>query len=495
MSFRPFEKAASIQVINVAGDIFNVSAIIHQDSQFLHRNRISLIGTHNQAIEFLGFDRNGIVEWRFHTRTDWNLSDDSDYAGIQRGTGIVRSIGMTQGSMIAEDSIQPFAEIEIIESIDELHSKGIQFLNAEYWFLQRPKDDWYVHRRSWSKPQPEELTGPWEKISALSLRFRLLRITTYRDDARTNQELERIELPGIEIQPIGTMEERAFFEAADDLWFSFRVLLAFRYRQYVSTLAEFKHGNCNSKVTWHSIRLEARSRRRSDQNYDPPFSGRLEGYLAKGGARLAQMKSQRELLHAAAIGYSESHKATFMESGHTSCIEGIECLVEAFEQANDLKREHIDGKRWRTLGKKVRKLARTIDATTIERMAIERALSDVPKLHLLERIARMARTLPPKWRKVPIELMDGADAMITARNHIVHGRIISDYNKLAMEQLRAQTLFERLWLGFFGCGELQGSFWKLSVIDEHNRQQKAQAMTAIPPSTVLDPVPSSPLKH
>lgn len=495
MSFRPFEKAASIEVTNVAGDIFNVSAIIHQDSQFLHPNRISLIGTRDQEIDFLGFDRNSIVEWRFHTRTDWNLSDDSDYAWIQRGTGIVRSIGMTQGSMIAEESIQRFAEIEIVEATDEIHSKELKSLNAEYWFLQRPKENWYVHRRSWSKPQPKKLAGPWAKVSALGLRFRLLRIAIYRDDERTNQELERIELPGIEIQPIGTIEDAAFFEVADDLWFSFRVLLAFRYRQYVSTLAEFKDGNCNSKVTWHSIRLEARSRRRSDENYDPPFRGRLEGYLAKGCARLAQMKPQRELLHAAAIGYSDSHKATFMESGHTSCIEGIECLVEAFEQVNGLKREHIDGKRWRTLGKEVRKLARTIDATTIERKAIERALSDVPKLHLLDRIARMARTLPPKWGKVPIELMDGADAMITARNHIVHGRIISDYDKIAMEHLRAQTLFERLWLGFFGCGELQSSFWKLSVIDEHVRQQKAQTVIANLPSTVLDPVPNSPLKH
>lgn len=495
MSFRPFEKAASIQVTNVAGDIFNVSAIIHQDSQFLHPNRISLIGARDQEIDFLGFDRNSIVEWRFHTRTDWDRSDDSDYARIQRGIGIVRSIGMMQGSMIAEESIQPFAEIEIIESIDELYSRGIQFLNAEYWFLQRPKEDWYVHRRSWSKPQPEKLAGPWAKVSALGLRFRLLRIAIYRDDERTNQERERIDLPGVEIQPIGTREEREFFEAADDLWFSFRVLLAFRYQQYVSTLAEFKHGSGHRKETWHSIRLEARSRRRSDENYDPPFRARLEGYLAKGCARLAQMKPQRELLHAAAIGYSESHKATFMESGYTSCIEGIECLVEAFEQANDLKREHIDRKRWRTLGKEVRKLARTIDTTTIERKAIERALSDVPKLHLLERIARMARTLPPKWRKVPIELMDGADAMITARNHIVHGRIISDYNKLAMEQLRAQTLFERLWLGFFDCGELQGSLWKLSVIDEHNRQQKAKTVIANVPCPVLDRRPDSPLQN
>lgn len=467
----PFEKVASIQLTDASGKVRTASALIHQDPQYLHANRISLIGTRDHEIALLGFGKDGIVNWRLHTRPDWKLSDDPDYAHIQRGSGILRSTGMTQGVMIAEDSIQPFAEIEIIEAVDELHSKGIKGLKAEYWFLQRPREGWYVHQRSWGKPEPAKLAGPWTRIAALGLRFRLLRINSHRDDERITQECERIELPGVEIQPIGTMEGVAFFAAAERLWFSFRVLLTFRYRQFAHTLAEFKDGERKYEATWHSIRLEPRYRRRSHEAYDPPFHGRLERYLTKGATRLADMEPQRELLHAAAFGYASSYSSSVMESSHTACVEGIERLVEAFEQVNGLTRERIDKKRWRALGKAVRQQARTVDATRNEHEAIERALSDIPKLHLLERIERMAESLPAKWRKGPLELMEGAATMIAARNEIVHGRMIADYNKLQIERLRAQTLFEWLWLGFFDCGALQDSGWARFTISNHMREQ------------------------
>jgi hypothetical protein len=477
MPSRPFQEVASIQITDASGEVRSASALIHQDPQYLHANRISLIGRREHEIDLLGFGGDGIVEWRFHSRSDWKLTDDTDYASIQRGTGILRSTGMARGVMIADDSIQPYAEIEIIEAVDELHSKGIKGLEAEYWFLQRPREGWYVRRRSSDKPEPTKLTGPWTRIAELGLRFRLLRIASHRDDERITQERERIELPGVVIQPSGPMEEAAFFAAAEKLWFSFRVLLAFRYRQFVHTLAEFKAAERKHETTWHSVRLEPRYRRRSHEAYDPPFRGRLERYLAKGAAQLAEMEPQRELLHAAAFGYASSYTASDMESGHTDCVEGIERLVEAFEQVNGMTRERIDKKRWRTLGKAVRQKARAIDATPSEHKAIERALSEVPKLHLLERIERMAKNLPPKWRKGPLELMEGAAAMITARNDIVHGRMISEYNKLQIERLRAQTLFEWLWLSFVGCGDLQDSGWARFAIRNHMREQSAPART------------------
>ena len=79
----------------------------------------------------------------------------------------------------------------------------------------------------------------------------------------------------------------------------------------------------------------------------------------------------------------------------------------------------------------------------------------------------MVKSLPLKWRKDSLELLDGAAAMITARNDIVHGRMIKNYNNLQIERLRAQTLFERLWLGFFGCGDLQHSHWAQFAIRSH----------------------------
>jgi len=470
-----FEKVASIKLTDVTGEVREASALFHQDPQYLHANRISLIGNRQHDLEMLGFGDDGLTEWQCHIRTDWKLSDDPNYAHVQRGKGILRSTGMTHGVMIADDSIQPFAEIEVIEAIDELHAEGISGLEIEYWFLQRPKEDWYIQRRNWSKPEPIKLTGSWNKISSLGLKFRLLRIAYHRDDERITQERERIELPGVEIQPISTMEKAQFFAAAEELWFSFRILMAFRYRQFVHTLAEFKRSERLRENTWHSIRLEPRYRRRSYESHDPPFWGRIEGYLAKGAARLAQMTPQRELLHAAAFGYASSYTAAVLESGHTACVEGIERLVETFEQVNGLTRERIDRKRWRTLGKAVRHQARTVDATPKEHDAIQRALSDVPKLHLLERIERMVKSLPIKSRHGPVKLLDGAGAMITARNEIVHGRMIKDYGDLQIERLRAQTLFEGLWLGFLGCGHLHQSGNAYFTISNHARQKLDQA--------------------
>jgi hypothetical protein len=47
-----------------------------------------------------------------------------------------------------------------MEVIDEVHAKGFKGLEAEYWFLQRPKEEWYVHRRTWGKPEPIKLADP-----------------------------------------------------------------------------------------------------------------------------------------------------------------------------------------------------------------------------------------------------------------------------------------------------------------------------------------------
>lgn len=466
MRLRPFDQVASIQLTDGLGKVHTASALIHQDPQYLHANRISLIGSRSKELELLSFGQDGIIEWQFHTRPDWTLSDDPDYAYIQRGSGILRPTGVTQGVMIADDSIQPYAEIEIIEAIDELRSEGIEGLQAEYWFLQRPQEDWYVHQplRLLGKPEPTKVAGPWIKITALGLRFRLLHIATYRDDERITHEQEKIKLPGIEIQPVASMEDAAFFSAAKRLWFAFRVLLAFRYRQYVHTLTEFNVSERMHKTTWHNIQLEPRIRRRTHQAYHSPFEGGLERYLAKGAAKLAKMESQCELLHAAAFGYASSYKTFSPESGLTACIEGIERLVEAFEQANGLTRELISKKRWRTLGKAAREQARTVQATTEELTAIERALSEVPKLQLFDRIERMVRSLLPKWRKGPLELLEGAAEMIKLRNDIVHGRMVTDYNKLWIERLRAQTLFESLWLGFVDCGDLSISDWPFFTI-------------------------------
>lgn len=471
MHSRHFDKLASIQLTNQKGNTRDASAIFHQDPQFLATNRISLLGTYDQSIGMMGFGASGVVEWQLHDRSDWKLSEDPNYKHIERGKGIIRSTGMTKGKAIADDSIQPFAEVEIIETSDELHAHWLEDQSAEFWFLQRPKDHWYVHQRALRKTEQHKLAAPWKKVPDQALRFRLLRIANLRDDERINQERERIDLPGVEIEPIEQMDDATFNLASNRLWFSIRVLLMFRYRQPIYTLYETRGGNQRRESTWHTIRLEPRYRLSPYEANDPPFRAMVEPYLAKGTARIEAMQQQRELLHAAVFAYANSYSAPAMEGRLTACIEGIERLVEAFEQVSGLTREKVDRKRWRTLGKAVRKQARTIDASNVEHQAIERMLTDVPKFHLLERIERLANSLPPQARKGPLELLENAPRMIKARNDIVHGRMVFDYNNLLIEQFRAQTLFEWLWLGFLGCGQLQTSNWALNAIKMHESDQ------------------------
>lgn len=466
-----FDKVASISLQNEAGQTRDASAIFHQDPQYLSPNRISLLGTYDQSIGLMGFGASGIVEWQLHDRPDWKLSEDPSYKYIERGKGIIRSTGMTQGKMIADGSIQPFAEIEIIETSDTLHARWLEDQSAEFWFLQRPRDEWYIHQRHLRKSETYKAVAPWKSIKDLSLRFRLFRIAHHRNDERINQERERIDLPGVEIQPNRLMDDETFNLAADRLWFSIRILLLFRYRQRIDTLYEARAGDQNRSSTWHAIQLEPRYRRSPYEANDPPFRGMIEPYLAAGAARIETMQQQRELLHAAAFAYAHSYSAPAMESRLTSCIEGIERLVEAFEQVSGLTRDRIDKRRWRHLGKVIREQARSIDATDEERKAIEGMLTDVPRFRLIERIDRLANSLPSKSRKGALELLKGAPRMIKARNDIVHGRIVSDYNELFIEQIRAQTLFEWLWLGFLGCNRLQESNWAFNAIKMHELEK------------------------
>ena len=471
MRSHQFDRIASIQLTNEAGKTRETSAIFHQDPQYLSSNRISLLGSHDQSIGMMGFGASGVVTWQLYDRSDWKLSEDPNYKYIERGRGIIRSTGMAQGKVIADGSIQPFAEVEIIETSDELHARWIADQSAEFWFLQRPKDHWYVHQRALRKTEQHKLAAPWKKVPDQAMRFRLLRLATYRDDERINQERERIDLPGVEIQPIEPMDDATFNLASDRLWFSIRVLLMFRYRQPIDTLHKTRGGHQRRESSWYTIRLEPRCRRSLYEAGEPPFRGMVEPYLAKGTARIETMQQQRELLHAAAFAYASSFSAPAMEGRLTACIEGIERLIEAFEQVSGLTREKVDRKRWRTLGKAVRKQARTIDASNLEHQAIQRMLTDNPKFHLLERIERLANSLPPQARKLPLELLANAPGMIKARNDIVHGRMVSDYNDLVIEQFRAQTLFEWLWLGFLGCGRLQGYNWAYNVIKMHELEQ------------------------
>lgn len=457
MRLRDSESATTLVITDHNGKQMQASAVQHKDPHYLHANRISLIGPQDKHFEILGLDTDGDISWNEHVRPDWHLSDDPTYNYSQSGKGWLQSSGMTHGASIADDSVQPYADIQIISTRTCLRSQHIFELRAEYIFLQRPSD-WHVRtrRKAWRAHARTE--GAWIAVKSLGVSFRLLRIIHYRDDERIGQEREMIELPGIEFKPtISGMDDEEFFQCTDRLWSLLRTLLVFRFRQAVHTLIETKIRPGLRETIWHNIKLEPRER--NLPHIDPPFFAPLEAYLRTGIKALLNMEKNCELLYAAAYGYGSSFNSGVMETRLTLCIEGIERVVEAFERSRGLTRETVNRRRWRKLGSLARRAAVPAGETPSERQAIRRALSRVPTLDLIERINRMVRAQRRNERELAQTLLDGADAMITARNHIVHGRIVQDLAALQAETIRARALFERLWLGLLNCGRLQTSGW------------------------------------
>lgn len=457
MRTRPFEQIASLKIKDADGNEVLASAVVYQDPHFLHANRIALLGSREHEIALLRLSRGGVVDWELHGQTISQPDGATRRTQRRSGTGWVRTSGMAWGVGIAEDSIQPYADIQILDARDQWLDEHAREHRAEYAFLQRPRD-WHVPRRSYRTPSGSRIAGSWKPVKAMGLRYRLLQVAHERDDERIGQEYERIELPGIEISPLGEFSDLpSFFDAAERLWLLLRPLLVFRFRQFVYPLSETRTGPGLLETRWHAVRLEPREREQT--HADPPFLGSLELYLSKSVAKMLTMEHNRDLLHAAAIGYATSFKAAVIEGGLTSAIEGIERLVEAFEQSQDLSREAVASKRWKKLGAEARRATRPFAKTDNERDALNRALSDPPNLRLIERIERMVKALPHKWRQVPDELLKGGGEMIKARNAIVHGRMVADLGALRIHILRAQTLFERMWVGFLNCGDLKDAGW------------------------------------
>lgn len=471
MPRRPFQQIASLKITGRSGNEVFASAILHQDPHFLRANRIELVGTREHEISLLQVLHEGQLEWELHGQTIAQPASTKRRDHRRWGTGWVRGSGMTWGVGIAEDSIQPFGDIQILEAHDDLHDEYSRVLRAEYVFLQRPRD-WFLARRSLRAPSGPKVTGSWKKVKALGLRYRLIQVIYERDDERVGQEVEHIELPGIEIGSADEgLDPPAFFEAAERLWRIIRVLLVFRHRQFVYPLIETRTGPGTYETKWHTVRLEARDR--EPAHIDPPFLGRTEPYLSRSIDHLLTVEHHCDLLHAAAVGYATSYRASVIEAGLTSVIEGLERLVEAFEQARGLSREAIATKRWKKIGRAARNAARPCAETDEELDAINRALSVPPTLRLGERIERMVSSLPRGVRNGLKELLIGADDMIKARNAIVHGRMIEDLDALHIHIVRAQTLFERMWLGFLKCGNMKDGGWaayRVRTFDAERRQ-------------------------
>jgi hypothetical protein len=223
---------------------------------------------------------------------------------------------------------------------------------------------------------------------------------------------------------------------------------------------------------WHTVEVKLRPAR-SDQ-FDPVFYPHLNLFLGRAGASLYAIRKHSELMHAAAYGYANSFHTDIMENGLTSCVEGLERLVTAFEKTQNLKQDVSSKEIWKPIAKSLKE---HVSSLSIERplsARIKRSLSSPPKLALQERIERMARAFRRHLSSSDLALISNIDRMIKVRNDIVHGRLIADINTTYVELLRARSVFERLFLCFLGCGGTMGSGYPHLVISEHYKQSDRQ---------------------
>ncbi|TPG20510.1 hypothetical protein EAH87_08500 [Sphingomonas koreensis] len=269
------------------------------------------------------------------------------------------------------------------------------------------------------------------------------------------------------------MPPETFLRAADDLWFSLRILIAFRFRLYPHTLAEFRETPGEYTQNWHSIEVEPREAKTA--HVDPPFYGVVDRFFARAAVTLAMHKQHRALLHAAAFGYANSYKTFLLEGGLTSCVEAIERLVTAFEMAASLNREVIDRKEWRKISTTLKKSVENLDLGAAKVKLIKRSLASPVNLSLEERILRMAHAQSKYWKKSDL-LLAGVGNMITARNALVHGRLIEDINEVYVELVRARALFERLFLNFLDCTGFKVSGYPQLIIGQYEENKRQNVL-------------------
>lgn len=465
MPIRDFESTVSVKLLHPDHGDALFSAILERDPHFLHWNRISLIGSLNDYQRFLPIS-SGLLEWELYDNPDWPEPGGDQLGQRTFGTAIVHQQGMAGGISIANDGIQKFADLTIHRHV-ETHTLSDGELSAIYAFLQRPTD-WYAYPRRSIDSLP--VRGEWRSVHSLGLKLRLLTNGHRRKDSRVSQEVELIEVPGVEIRTIADKPSGDFVTDAEKLWFSIRVLLMFRFRQSVIPLFEQVSTPEQITMTWHCVEVEPRREINAFEYID--FSGRVDNFIAKAVPRLASYGDERRHLHAAAWCYAASFGPSVLEAQLTDRIEAIEGLVAVFEKTAGLDRDRFSRKNWKSVKSALKKTVDDLDIDEELAKHLKRGFASSPTLTLQEGIERMATEFSESWNLRDQGLLKGLDTMIAARNAIVHGRLIDNIDRLALEALRAQVIFEKLFLGFFGCDEYHSSGYAQQTISSLERRLK-----------------------
>lgn len=317
MSRLDFEQAASIRVIDSNRGDALFSAILERDPQFLHWNRISLIGSKDDYRRFLSI-KMGPIEWELYENQRWLDLQARELDSRTFGLAITTWSGRASGAAIAHDGIQKFADLEIHKHVQTYAVPGDK-LSAIYTFLQRPSG-WYAYPRR----QLDSLSfrGEWRNVPPLGLKLRLLTIGHRRSDSRISQEVELIDLPGVEIQPIAEMSPDYFISAAGSLWFSIRILLTYRFQQPALTLTEVLRASAKVSTTWHRIELKPRQLVHGIVN-DRIFC-RLDDLIVEAAPRMEAYRDYFDVLYASVFGYAASFATSVLETRLTQRVEAIE---------------------------------------------------------------------------------------------------------------------------------------------------------------------------
>jgi hypothetical protein len=442
------------------GERITCSALLHQDPHHLKWNRLSLLGAHDDMLDLMRTDVGGAVQWSLFVNPDWpDMGGDYQTSG----RGFVRSTGMTSGLNIALDSIQTFADIDLFEISENISGPGWTRTAAHFWFLQRPVG-WYPNRRRLT-PRPElSAYGDWRKVAKLGIRFRFATIGHARHDPRVSRETELIEIPSLDIEPLSAPDAATFPALAEDIWFSLRIFLTFRYRQMITPLMESHERAGGLDQTWHVVAVEPRTLR-SDHDSEP-FYGAVDEIFARVLPTLHELKPQRELLHGAAWGYAESFRGAVTESALTSVVEALERLVCAYEEINGLSRDLVGRAAWKPVAKILKAAVDGIELDADLKARIKRGLAFPATLSLQERLERMADNYRANWTSEDRALLEGLPAMIKARNDIVHGRVVADLEPVYVELVRARAIFERLFLDVIGCKKRDLSGWANLIVSQ-----------------------------
>lgn len=472
MGRQDFENCVSIRLIGSDATEFRCSAILEQDPGYLKWNRISLIGDRDAMRASHRLATGGVLRWELHNNPTWPHGTPRPDQHITSGTAALRSIGMASGIAIADDTIQKFGDLRIIELKERTTSPDWTDQKAEFWFLQRPRD-WHPYQKTYRQTVGLIRRGDWLSVKGTDLKFRLVAIGYPRQDIRISRETELLDIPAIEIRHRGDGSLPSFSADAADLWFSLRILIAFRFRQYPATVAEFHESVGVSSQTWHPVEIQPRAL--SDRHEDPPFFGGVDQFFAKSASVLIKYKAHREILHAAAFGYANSFVVPSLEGGLTSCVEAIERLVSTFESVMSLERQAIGKKRWRKIAEHLKKTVDSLDLNDTESGLVKRGLMQPITLSLQDRILRMAEGQKKRWDAQDYKLLSDLDAMITARNAIVHGRLVDDVNKLYVETIKARVVFERLFLNFVGGHGFRPSAYPHMIIADFEERRAISA--------------------